>query len=89
MKEVKIKKNKKHYDILKKEEISVNSTHQQALKDIADVFMVTAKAEDGIIEAIESRKHRYVVGVQWHPEDLYKENKLFSRLFENLVNFSK
>lgn len=86
---VKIEKNTKLYDILQKEEISVNSTHHQALKNIADVFMVTARAEDGIIEAVESRKHRFVVGVQWHPEDLYKENKLFLKLFENLVNFSK
>lgn len=85
---VTIEKHTKLYDILQKEEISVNSTHHQALKDIADGFMVTARSKDGIIEAIESRKHRYVVAVQWHPEDLYKENNLFLRLFEEFVKLS-
>ena len=50
--------------------------------------MVTARSEDGIIEAIESRKHRFVIGVQWHPEDLYKEDNLFLKLFERLVSES-
>ena len=85
---VKIEKNTKLYNILQKGEISVNSTHHQALKDVAKGFIVTAKAEDGIIEAIESRKHRFVIGVQWHPEDLYKGNSLFLKLFERLVSES-
>ena len=85
---VKIEKKTKLYNILQKGEISVNSTHHQALKDIAEGFVVTARSEDGIIEAIESRKHRFVIGVQWHPEDLYKEDNLFLKLFERLVSES-
>ncbi len=85
---VRIEKNTKLYNILKKGEVSVNSTHHQALKDVAEGFMVTARSDDGIIEAIESRKHRFVIGVQWHPEDLYKENNLFLKLFERLVSES-
>ncbi len=83
---VKIEENSKLYNILQKGEVSVNSTHHQALKDVAEGFMVTARSEDGIIEAIESRKHRFVIGVQWHPEDLYRRNNLFLKLFERLVS---
>jgi putative glutamine amidotransferase len=39
--------------------------HHQAIKDLADGFTVVARAEDGIIEAIEGRGH---FGIQWHPE---------------------
>lgn len=83
---VKIEENSKLYNILQKGEVSVNSTHHQALKDVAEGFMVTARSVDGIIEAIESRKHRFVIGVQWHPEDLYRRNNLFLKLFERLVS---
>ncbi len=85
---VKIEKKTKLYNILQKGEITVNSTHHQALKDVAVGFKVTARSEDGLIEAIESRKHRFVIGVQWHPEDLYKEDNLFLKLFERLVSES-
>ncbi|MEE9164750.1 MAG: gamma-glutamyl-gamma-aminobutyrate hydrolase family protein, partial [Nitrospinota bacterium] len=64
---VKIERSTKLYNILQKGEISVNSTHHQALKDVAEGFMVTARSEDGTIEAIENRKHRFIIGVQWHP----------------------
>ena len=82
---IKIENNTKLFNILQMEKIEVNSTHHQALKDIAEGFVVSARADDGIIEAIESRKHNYLLGVQWHPEDMYEENKLFLKLFERLV----
>lgn len=82
---VQIEKNTKLHEILELDGVEVNSTHHQALKDVADGFAVTARADDGIIEAFESRNHKYVLGVQWHPEDLYKENKLFLKLFERLI----
>ena len=85
---VQIEKDTKLSDILQTDTLTVNSTHHQALKDIADGFFVTSRSEDGIIEAFESRNHRYVMGVQWHPEDLYKENKIFIKLFERLVDES-
>jgi len=46
----------------------VPSGHHQALASTGPDWFVTARADDGIIEAIESRKHRFAVGVQWHPE---------------------
>ena len=50
---------------------------------------MTAVANDGIIEAIESVEHDYVIGVQWHPElmlDYYPE---FKNLFSELSSSGK
>lgn len=46
----------------------VNSGHHQGIKDLAGTLIATAKAGDGLIEAVEHRQARFVVGVQWHPE---------------------
>ncbi|MBR1687915.1 MAG: membrane dipeptidase [Prevotella sp.] len=48
----------------------VNSFHHQAVSDPGSRFRVTARATDGIIEAIESREFKSIIGVQWHPECL-------------------
>ena len=48
--------------------LRINSFHHQAVKELAPGFTCTAEAEDGLIEAIESTEHDWVVGVQWHPE---------------------
>ena len=49
-------------------EMYVNSLHHQAIGQLGRNLRVIAKAEDGTIEAIQSKKHKWVVGVQWHPE---------------------
>ena len=48
--------------------LQINSYHHQAVKKVADPLMVTARADDGLVEAIEARFDRWIVGVQWHPE---------------------
>ncbi|MCS7048528.1 MAG: type 1 glutamine amidotransferase [Verrucomicrobiae bacterium] len=48
----------------------VNSSHHQALDKVAPELTVTARADDGIVEAAECRDGRYCVGVQFHPERL-------------------
>ena len=57
-------------DIYGTDKIYVNSFHHQALSDSGRRFKVTACASDGIIEAIESKEFKSVLGVQWHPECL-------------------
>ncbi|AQS84339.1 MAG: gamma-glutamyl-gamma-aminobutyrate hydrolase family protein [Acetobacter aceti] len=49
--------------------MAVNSSHHQAVRDPGR-GRVSARAEDGIIEAIEDPSARFCVGVQWHPEFL-------------------
>ena len=50
------------------EPIRINSFHHQAVKELAPTLRCTARAEDGLIEGVESTEHDWVVGVQWHPE---------------------
>ena len=65
--------------------IEVNSRHHQAAKEIADNFKISAKSDRGIVEAIEDPDKNFVVGVQWHPEDLINDNPCFNQLFSALV----
>lgn len=51
--------------------LAVNSSHHQAIQRVADALRVTGESPDGIIEAVESvDTDWWMVGVQWHPEDL-------------------
>lgn len=61
----------------------VNSYHHQAVKEIGRGLRVSATAPDGIVEGIESREPRYIVGIQWHPER--EQSELADRIFESFV----
>lgn len=67
--------------------VAVNSTHHQAIDRLGKGLTVSARAPDGVIEAIEMDKREFVVGVEWHPEHLNSE--LDCNLFRKLVEASK
>jgi putative glutamine amidotransferase len=48
--------------------LQVNSIHHQAVNELAPGFKVLARAQDGVVEAIETLEHPFAVGVQFHPE---------------------
>lgn len=50
------------------EVMQVNSAHHQAAADAPAGLVINARAPDGVIEGIESTRHRFAIGVQWHPE---------------------
>ncbi len=54
----------------------VNSAHHQAVDDIGNGFVVAARSEDGIVEAIENPTKPFVIGVQYHPERM-TETEIF------------
>lgn len=60
------------YEIAKSEEILVNSLHHQAVNRLGKGFVATAHAPDGVIEAAELEGPRFFMGVQWHPERLWR-----------------
>jgi putative glutamine amidotransferase len=66
------------------ERIDVNSRHHQAVDRPAADFVVTATAPDGVIEALEARDARWVIAVQWHPENLH-DDPASKRLFRAFV----
>lgn len=71
---------------------TVNSWHHQAAKDIGDGLKVTAKTADGTVECIELEGKRYVIGTQFHPEQLYAGGKkqylaFFTCLFDRAAGY--
>jgi len=62
-----------------------HSYHHQALKEIAPSLVVTGRAPDGVIEAVEHESCRFAVGVQWHPEDDAAHIGDQQRLFDAFV----
>jgi gamma-glutamyl-gamma-aminobutyrate hydrolase PuuD len=63
--------------------LNVPTSHRQAIKNLGLGLVATAYAEDGVIEAVELPGRRFTVGVQWHPERDYEQNKT---LFQTFVN---
>lgn len=67
-------------------EVYVNSHHHQAVKKVGDGLVPTAYANDGIVECIEGTDEtRFVLGVQWHPELGWREDKLSRAIFERFI----
>jgi putative glutamine amidotransferase len=64
---------------------SVHSFHHQAIDAVAADLCVTARADDGTIEAVEHRAKSWIVGVQWHPEDTADSDPVNQGLFDELV----
>jgi len=69
--------------ILGVDEIEVNSTHHQSVRDPGRGARIAAKAPDGVVEAIEDPALEFWIGVQWHPERLADAHSL--RLAEAFV----
>jgi len=75
--------------IMGQSRVGVNSTHHQAVKDLAPSFRVVSRATDGLIEAIEGHDHPFALGVQWHPEELVEDAPPMRRLFEEFVSAAR
>jgi putative glutamine amidotransferase len=71
--------------------VKVNSRHDQGLREAqkAPSVLASAYSEDFLIEAIESLSHKWVIGVQWHPERREEVPPQFIRLFKGLVANAK
>ncbi|MBV7275180.1 gamma-glutamyl-gamma-aminobutyrate hydrolase family protein [Clostridiaceae bacterium UIB06] len=80
---VNVVKGTKLYDILG-EKVFTNSFHHQAIKELASGFKISAKAKDGVIEAIE-KEEGFIIGVQWHPEMMASKDSKMLDLFKELI----
>lgn len=81
-----IKENTLLYDILKINEVAVNSIHTMFAneEDIKDLD-VSAYSDDGYVEAVELRNKKFCLGVKWHPELMINDknmNEIFKRFIE-------
>lgn len=66
-------------------DVQVNSTHHQAVRAPGPELVVSARAPDGVIEAIEDPAADFVVGVQWHPELLAERDPAQQAVYDALV----
>lgn len=81
-----IQKESPLYECLKTEELSVNSCHHQAIKELAPGLAIMATSFDGIIEAVYMPSRRFLWAVQWHPEFLYKNDENSIKIFKEFID---
>lgn len=65
--------------------LRVNSFHHQAVREPAKGLVVVGRAEDGLIEALEAPDRRFVVSVQYHPEEMVGVCGASLGLFRSLI----
>ncbi|MEX2425937.1 MAG: gamma-glutamyl-gamma-aminobutyrate hydrolase family protein [Thermomicrobiaceae bacterium] len=73
------------HDVFGAEEIETNSFHHQALRDVADELVVVGRAADGTIEAVDRPASTWFLGLQWHPEMMFKVHPEHLKPFQGLV----
>jgi putative glutamine amidotransferase len=69
--------------------IDVNTAHQEAVVSVPKDMTISARSPDGVIEAIELPKHKFALGVQWHPEFFLQAGNPHRKVFEALVAAAK
>jgi putative glutamine amidotransferase len=64
----------------------VNSLHHQAIKRLGRGLRVTARSEDGFVEAVESaEEYPFLMAVQWHPEEMFSNAAEQGEIFVRFV----
>ena len=71
-----------------KPEIMVNSVHSEGVSELSEGLdlVVSARSSDGNVEAVEIRGDWFALGVQWHPEYLWRRSPEANSLFSSLVD---
>lgn len=70
--------------------VLVNSHHHQAIEKVGRELLATAWSSDGLVEAVEdTRPERFALGVQWHPELGWKNDRLSQALFARFIAATK
>lgn len=79
--EVEVMSGSRLAEILGQGVMPVNSRHHQAAARLGDGLVVSALGTDGVIEGLELPGERFVVAVQWHPEDMVGHFESARKLF--------
>lgn len=66
----------------------INSLHNQGIDRLGRGLVVTGRDLDGIVQAVEDPRRRFLLGVQWHPEFLLHSRRQ-RRLFAALVTAAR
>ena len=76
------------HEIIGRGILNVNSCHHQGIRKLSEKLVSTAKAPDGLIEAVEGKKEffsGFMLAVQWHPEFLYGRDPDAGKIFRAFV----
>lgn len=82
---IKIKKNTKLYEILKKEEIEVNSFHNYHVAEPTEGLVINATSEDNNVEGVELKDKTFIMGIQWHPEISYDFDENSKKIIDYFI----
>lgn len=74
--------------VIKSKRVRVNSMHKQAIDKVGQGLRVSAKEQNGIVQAIEDPTCKFFLGVQYHPEVLLY-SPIHIRIFRHLVRAAK
>lgn len=66
--------------------IGVNSMHHQGVAEVGTGLQVNASSADGLTEAVKSTEHSFVLGTQWHPEELMKTDQRHETVFADFLS---
>ncbi len=80
-----IKENTLLFKLVGKKEIKVNSFHHQAIKKLGNGLIASSQGEDGIIESIEKPDYPFLLGVQFHPEYIYRIEDIY-KIFKGFLD---
>jgi putative glutamine amidotransferase len=83
--ELRIQPGSRLADIMGCTTMRVNTFHHQAVRNVAPGLAVVGWAEDGLIEAVEATDRRFVIAVQYHPEEMAATCALSAGLFARFV----
>ena len=72
--------------LLEADGLAVNSMHHQGIARLAPGLVAVATSADGLIEGVETADGHFVLGVQWHPEDLVDVDPRMRRLFGEFIS---
>ncbi|WP_099159783.1 gamma-glutamyl-gamma-aminobutyrate hydrolase family protein [Virgibacillus ndiopensis] len=72
------------YRLTGKEMLKVNSRHHQANRNVGKSIQISGNTSDSIVEAIESKDHPFVLGLQWHPESMI-DDESSRKIFQGFI----
>lgn len=82
---VNVQKSTLLHHIVNTEKIMVNSYHHQVICNVAKSLEIVGYSNDGYIEAVAMRDYPFLLGVQWHPEELYEVDKTSQLIFRAFI----
>ena len=87
--DVKVTPQSRLAEVLGTLECPVNSMHHQGIKTLGTGLRPTVMAPDGVIEGVEGVNGQFLVGVQWHPEELAESQPSMQRLFSQFLEATR